>query len=209
MSTQVFPSLSAIPGLNIKITRNVTWDTIVQEAVSGKETRVARRQYPRRQFTLTYNFLRSSTTWLELQTLEGFFNGRQGMFDSFLWSDPEDNGSSNYTFAQGDSTTINFQLQRNWGSFVEPVYAPNQITRLLVAGSSVSSTQFTFTQWGTTSALGPGVVSFSTIIPGNGQAIAADFTYYWPVRFTMDNMDFDRIVTLIWEGKKVEFLSII
>lgn len=206
MSAQVFPSFTAVPGANIKITRDVQWDTIVQEAISGKETRVARRQNPRRSFALTYNFLRSSTTWTELQTIEGFFNGRQGMYDSFLWNDPEDRSSSAYTIGFGDSTTTSFQMYRNWGGFIEPVTAPNAVSRLTVGSTIITSTQYSFTTWGSTL---PGVVTLSTFAPPTGQALALDYTYYWPVRFTDDNMSFDRIVNLIWDGKKVAFTSIL
>ena len=83
MSTAVFPTSTQIPGVDIKITKRVEWDTIVQEAVSGLETRVARRVYPRREWDLQFNFLRSSSANLEFQNLESFFDQRQGMFDSF------------------------------------------------------------------------------------------------------------------------------
>jgi hypothetical protein len=68
---------------------------------------------------------------------------------------------------------------------------------------------YTFTTWTSTSALGPGVLTFSSGAPTAGQPIAADFTYYWPVRFTDDNMSFDKVVNLIWENKKLGFKSIL
>lgn len=132
MSTQVFPSTAQCPGIDISISRQVDWgDVIIQEAVTGQEVRVARRIYPRRMFELKFNFLRSSTlasfrpSVLELQTFEGFFNNRQGMFDSFLWTDPDDNATTtSQLFGSGDGVTQNFQLQRSLGGFSEPVFAP-------------------------------------------------------------------------------------
>lgn len=132
MSTQIFPSTAQCPGIDISINRQVDWgDVIVQESVSGQEVRVARRIFPRRTFELKFNFLRSSTlavgqpSVLELQAFEGFFNNRQGMFDSFLWSDPDDSvTSSSQLIGVGDGMTQNFQLQRGLGGFFEPVLAP-------------------------------------------------------------------------------------
>lgn len=213
MSTQIFPSTAQCPGIDITISRKVEWDTLVQVAVSGKETRVTTRIYPRREFGLKFNFLRSSTlagfqpAVNELATFEGFFNSRQGMFDSFLWTDPDDNGSSLQGIGSGDSTATQFQLARSFGGYVEPVYAPNAVTNVYVGSSIVSTANYSVSQWGTTS---PGVVTFSTTaIPPNGQSVQVDMTYYVPVRFTDDNMTFERFVNLIYENKSVSFISII
>ncbi len=212
MSTQIFPSTSQCPGLDISISRVVQWDTILQEAVSGKETRVGRRIYPRREYGLVFNFLRSSTlagfspAVNELAAFEGFFNSRQGMFDSFLWTDPDDNSISSQGLGTGDSTAISFQLVRAFGGYAEPVYAPSTFASVSIDSTVMSSTTYTFTQWGSTT---PGILTFSTAIPPAGQPITASFTYYQPVRFTDDNMTFNRFVNLIYENKKIGFKTII
>jgi len=214
MSTQIFPTSTQIPGVDITISRKVEWDTVVQTAISGKETRVARRQFPIRTFGLKFNFLRSSTlavgrpAVLELQTLEGFFNSRQGMFDSFLWTDPDDNSVTSQGIGTGDSTLASFLLVRPFGGFVEPIYAPNVVSNVYLNGVSQASSLWNVYPWGTTQAIGPGYVNFVNS-PANGVAVTADFTYYWPARFTMDNMDFERFVNLIYDNKKVEFKTII
>lgn len=212
MSTQVFPSTVQCPGIDISISRKVEWDSIVQEAVSGKETRLARRIYPRREFELKFNFLRSSTTAgfapavNELATFEGFFNNRFGMFDSFLWQDPDDNTVVGQGLGNGYGGSA-FQLLRAFGGFVEPVYAPNVINNVYVGSTApVSSTTYTVSVWGSSA---PGIVTFSTYAPSTSQAVSVDFTYYIPVRFNDDNMTFDRFVNLIYENKKVGFKSII
>lgn len=206
MSNAVFPSTSVLPGFWIEITRTAAWDTIVQQAVSGKETRVNRRQYPRRTWDIKFNFLRSSTTYLELQALEGFFDQRQGMFDSFLWTDPEDFSSSGAALGNGDSTNKNFQLLRSYGGWLDQITAPNTVTRFQVDSTILTSTMYAVGAWGSTA---PGIVQVSTFAPPAGQAITADFTFYWPVRFTIDDMSFDRMVSMIWEAKKVSFISIL
>jgi len=214
MSTQVFPTSTQIPGVDITISRKVEWDTVVQTAISGKETRIARRQFPIRTFGLKFNFLRSSTSAvgqpavLELQTLEGFFNSRQGMYDSFQWTDPDDHSVTGQGIGTGDSTLASFALVRSFGSFVEPVYAPNVVSNVYLNGVSQASSLYTVYYWGSTQPIGPGYVNFVTP-PSNGVAVTADFTYYWPVRFTMDDMTFERFVNLIYENKKVEFKTII
>jgi uncharacterized protein (TIGR02217 family) len=206
MSTQVFPSTAQCPGIDIAISRKVTWDTIVQTAMSGKEVRVATRQFPFREFALKFNFLRSSTVWLELQTFEGFFNNRQGQFDSFLWTDPDDNTITSQGLGNGDSTNPNFQLLRAFGNFVEPIYAPNTVTSVSVGSTVLTSTQYTIAFWGATN---PGIINFTTAAPPSGQAVAASFTFYWPVHFTADDMTFDRFVNLIYEDKKLTFKTIL
>lgn len=134
MSNSLFPTSTQLPGTDIKIVRTPIWDTIVQQAVSGKETRIARRIYPRRTYELQFNFLRSSTlapfnpVSNELATLEGFFNNRQGMYDSFLFTDPENYTTVNQSLGTGNGTNTQFQLVTTFGGFVEPVYAPTTNT---------------------------------------------------------------------------------
>jgi uncharacterized protein (TIGR02217 family) len=214
MGTSVFPSSTALPGIDIKITRTTQWSTIVQEAVSGKETRVARRQFPRRVYALQFNFLRTASAYLEFQALEAFFNNRQGMYDSFLWSDPDDYTVTGQSLGQGDGVTTQFALIRVEGNgsgnlFAEPTYAPNHVATVYLGGVALTSTQWSVSLWGTTVSQGPGVITFSSAAPSAGQNITADFTYYWPVRFTNDDMNFEKLVNLIWEAKKVTFTSII
>ena len=205
MSTQIFPTPSALPGIDISISRKVAWDTITQQAVSGKETRVARRIYPIREFGLKFNFLRSSTIWLELQQLEGFFNARQGMYDSFLWTDPDDNAVLAQGLGQGNGVATLFQLVRPFGGFAEPIYAPNTVTNVYFDSTAQSSTTYTVNQWGSTIA--PGTLSFA--IAPSTQVVTADFTYYWPVRFTIDDLSFDRFVNLIYDNKALSFRTIL
>lgn len=127
MSAHIFPTSTQLPGVDISIARAVEWDTIVQEAISGKEQRTVRRFFPRRSYTLKFNFLRSSTVYGELQTLEGFFNRRRD-YDSFLWTDPDDNTVSGQFVGLGDGVTQNFNLVRSFGGFAENVYAPQMNT---------------------------------------------------------------------------------
>jgi uncharacterized protein (TIGR02217 family) len=203
MSTQTFPSL---PGLTFDIERTMEWVTNIQESVSGKETRVAYWSAARYSWTLTFEFLRGSTAFLEFQNLWGFMSARQGKFDSFLYTDDMDNSVTGQAIGTGDSTTKSFQMFRAFGitGLTEPVLAPNVVSKVSVGGSSVSSTSFTINRWGSSA---PGTILFSTA-PGAAAAIAADFTYYFPARFDDDKASFVEFMSKLWENKKLVLRSI-
>lgn len=140
MSTNVLPTL---PGLTYDVQRSPMWDTIVQQASSGKETRIGLQTYPRWRWELIYSILRADSVNTEFQQLVGFFNNRQGMFDTFLYSDADDYSTlvnlNNLaqSLGTGDGTTKAFQLIRSFGLFVEPVLAPNVISAVYLNGLSV------------------------------------------------------------------------
>ena len=108
MSNTVFPTLA---GLTWNVLKSPRWSTKVQQSVGGKEMRAQFFSTPLYTWTLTYELLRASAL-LELQTLLGFFNARQGRFDSFLFSDPNDNNVTQMGFGVGDGVKTAFQLQR-------------------------------------------------------------------------------------------------
>ena len=112
MSDQVFPSL---PGIAWNIVRTPTWKTRTQVTISGKETRQSDWSYARYSWEVNYDFLRSAPSFGELQTLIGFLNARQGSFDSFLYTDDDDNTVSNQQIGTGDGITVTFPLIRTLG----------------------------------------------------------------------------------------------
>lgn len=200
MSTNVLPTLV---GLGFDVVRTPLWDTSVQTALSGKETRIARQTYPRWQWELTYNVLRSAAAYNELQQLAGFFNARQGMFDTFLYRDADDNSVAAQSIGQGDGTSTAFQLVRSFGGFLEPVLAPNVVSAVYVNGV-LQSSGWTVSNWGVAS---PGVISF-TGAPANGTSITADFTYYFPCRMSEDNVSFSLFISQHYRARKFSFVSV-
>jgi uncharacterized protein (TIGR02217 family) len=202
VSTAVFPTLA---GLSFGVVRTPSWNTYIQEAVSGKETRVARSNAPRRKYEMNYDLLRSTVTNAELQALEGFFNLRQGMFDSFLFNDVDDNSVIGQNIGIGDGVTISFQLVRSFGGFSDIVTAPHVISTVYINGTPQSGATWSVTTWGTTN---PGVLTF-TSAPAGGGVITVDMTYYWPVRFTTDDINFSKFMTAMWEAQKVGFITIV
>ncbi len=200
MSTAILPSLA---GLGFDIVRTPVWDTIIQQAISGKETRMARQTYPRWAWELTYNVLRSGAAYGELQQLAGFFNARQGMFDTFLYQDADDNSVTAQTIGTGNGTTATFQLIRTFGGFIEPVLAPNTVSHVYLNGVNQAS-GWSVTGWGTAT---PGILTF-TSPPGNGVSITADFTYYFPVRMSEDSVPFTLFLSQHYKAKKFSFVSV-
>lgn len=200
MSTQVLPSLL---GLGFSITRTPKWKTGIVENVSGKEVRIAYQSYPRYQWDLTYNFLRSAASFTEFQQLIGFFNARYGKYDSFLFADPDDYTVTAQAIGTGDGSTTTFQLVKSFGSFVEPVLAPNVVSNVYLNGVNQAS-GWTVSSWGSAT---PGILTFSSP-PGSGVAITATFTYYYPVRFVDDNMNFENFMYQLYMAKKVSIISI-
>ena len=206
MSTQVFPTLT---GQGWDIVRTPIWDTITQQSVSGKEVRIGNFTFPRWQWDFVYEGLRqgvvNNATYTEFAQLAGFYNARQGSFDSFLYTDQDDNAVVAQGIGTGDGTTTQFQLIRTFGAFVEPVLAPNSVTAVKVNGvTKTLGTDYTIGAWGSAN---PGLITF-TVAPGNTLPITADFSYYWPCRFVDDSIPFNKFVSNIYAAKKISIISL-
>ncbi|HTZ79055.1 MAG TPA: DUF2460 domain-containing protein [Stellaceae bacterium] len=196
MSNAIFPALAGL-GWNVK--RTEIWKTRVQEAISGKEVRIADWSFPRHQWELSYDFLRSAPGYGELQSLLGFFDQRQGLFDSFLYGDADDNAVTGQPIGVGDGVTTVFQLVRLYGGFVEPVIAPNQVSAVYLAGVRQTG--------GYSVDSASGEMTLGTA-PGVGVPVTADFTYYFRCRFMADSMDFEKFMSQLWLAKSVKFVSL-
>lgn len=194
MSNAIFPSL---PGIEIHAIKTPEWSTSIQRTVSGKELRAANWSYPKWHFTVGFEVLRAGAE-AELQTLVGFYNQRQGSFDSFLFFDPEDNSVSNQLFGYGDGVTTQYQLVRTMGGFVEPVRAISGAPTIKVndvtsgAGYSVNAST--------------GMLTF-TAPPADGAVLTWSGGFYFRVRFARDSADFERFLYGLWQLKKLEMVS--
>lgn len=196
MSDAVFPSL---PGLKWNVKRANLWKTLKQESVSGKEMSVALMTYPNRRYSLAYEVLRAGAE-AELQTLEGFFNLRQGSHDTFLYSDPDDSAVTDQSFGTGDGSTTVFYLARTRGGFTEPVQALNGAPTIKVAGV----TKATPADY---SISATGVVTF-TSAPANGAALTWTGSYYWRCKFLQDAAEFDQFLQDLWQLQRIEFRTV-
>ncbi len=194
MSNAIFPALA---GLEYPVVRTPIFKTLTQQSSSGEENRVALWTSPRWQWTLSFNFLRDGAN-NEFRTLVAFFLERRGSYDSFLFSDPDDNSISGQTLGTGDGTTTSFQLIRNFGGYIEPVLAPDSSNIAVSVGGSPTTAYNLETG---------GVVQFTTPPPA-GAAVTATFGYFWPCRFLADQVDFSKFMNRLWEQKKLDFISL-
>ena len=203
MSAAVFPTL---PGLSWSVDKQPEFSTVVRASASGQETRVALWPNPRWRFKLGYDLLRADSH-LELQTLMGFFLARQGQFDSFLYQDADDNSVTGQPIGMGDGVTTAFQLYRALGGFAEPVRAPNlgATLNIYLGGVLQSPITYSVSGWGATA---PGMVTFTTA-PSAATPIAADFSFYFPVRFAADTAEFSEFMHQLWELKQIELISVL
>jgi len=192
MSNHYFPTL---PGLNWSNKKTPIWSTNIQTSSSGKELRASYFSYPKWQFSLSYEFLRENGE-AELQALIGLFNQCRGSFDTFLYSDPDDNSVVDQIFGIGDGVNTQFGLVRSYAGFVEPIMAVNGTPTIKKAG--VVTSGYTITN---------NVVTFATP-PANGQQLTWTGSFYFKCRFLQDSMEFEQFLYHLWTAKKVEFVSV-
>ena len=195
MSNAVFPTL---PGLAFPVEKTAMWSTRVQTGVSGKETRLNLWSYPIWKYSLPFEMLRSDSVNAELQSLAGFYNARQGSYDTWLFDDPDDDTATLQNFGVGDGSTRSFQLKRSYGGFSEPVGATNVMTQVRV--NAVATGAYTVNA-------STGILTFTTA-PGAGLALDWSGTYYWRCRFDGDEFNVSKFVSQIWDAKAVKFMSV-
>lgn len=197
MSNAVYPTL---PGLMFNFVRAPSFKTDIKTTPSGREFRGAQMLYPLYTYTLVYEFLRDSTAFNEFRSLLGFYNQRQGRFDSFLFNDTDDNTVTSQQFGVGDGATTKFQLIRTLGGMVEPVYDLNGAPQIYVSGVlKTVGTDYTINATG-------GVVF--TVAPGATAPITWTGAFYWRVRFLTDEQEFSKMMQSIWEVKKLKFITV-
>lgn len=121
MGNLVYPVL---PGRTFGASRIVLPPPVtIRTTPSQREFRARDSLLPRYQYSVPYNWLSTRRNGNELATLVGFYNQVGGPFDSWLYSDPDDNAVENAVFGVGDGTTTQFKLLRPFGGFAEPVDA--------------------------------------------------------------------------------------
>ena len=159
------------------------WSTRIKTAASQAEARATYTTYPLWRFAIPVEFLRDRPAQQELAQLAGFYNARQGSFDSFLFDCREDRAIVDQAFGVGNAVASSFRLVRTYGGFTEPVMNPNAITNIKINGSITAAY-----------TLGAkGLVTF-TSPPVSGAALTWSGSYYYRVRFNADDdMNFEQI----------------
>jgi uncharacterized protein (TIGR02217 family) len=193
-------TLPSLGGIAFPQKRMPHWNTIKQDALSGKRTRYQLYSYPIYKYEIPLSFLRSDSVNLEWQTLLTFINSVLGATQVWQYLDPIDNAVTSQVFGVGDGTTRTFQLVRAMigigDSFVEPVFLP--ITGFTVSINAVPTVAFT---QGTSN---PGAITFNTA-PASAASLTWTGSFYWPCRFDEDDIDFTRFMTNLWEIKVLKF----
>jgi uncharacterized protein (TIGR02217 family) len=196
MGNAVLPVLA---GLTWDIGTASQFNTKVHRAVSGYEVRAAYMNYPLWTFKLKYDLLRDDVANNELKTLLGFFNSRQGQFDSFLYSNPADNAVSAQQFGIGTGAQTAFQLTRPYGGYVEPAQNLNGAASIYVGGVlKTLTTDYTISA--------TGMVTFVTA-PASSASISWTGAFYYRCRFLSDMMDLNQFMSLRYNLNKLEFVG--
>jgi uncharacterized protein (TIGR02217 family) len=190
MSNAVFPSFS---GLAWPVKRKPAFNTKVFSATSGRETRISTTAYPKYDIELSFEYL-SRADWASLMA---FFNLRAGKYDSFLFTDAQDNSITAQSIGTGNGSKTQFQLVRNLGGFTEPVENVNGTPSIYLDGV-LQSSGYTISS--------TGLVTFSSA-PGNGVAVTWTGNYYWRVRFDQDTSEFSENMKSFFDLKKLTFIG--
>jgi uncharacterized protein (TIGR02217 family) len=195
MSNAIFPVLRGVKKGGR--TKTPIFKTGIKTTTSDRELRTSYTAYPRWQYALPFEYLRSSQQHLEWQTLVGFFLARGGDFDSWLYDDPDDNTVAAQTFAVGDGVTTQFRLVRALGGYVEPIAAVDGVAAFTADGVPVAPAVDAMA----------GKVTFAAA-PAAGVVLAWSGKFYFRCRFLQGRMEFTRFLKNFWSANKVEFISI-
>lgn len=193
MSNAVYPTL---PGLTFGTTRTPVWSTTTKVATSLRDYQSANASYPLYRYKLAYEVLRQTPGHAEMAALVGFFNARNGGFESFLFFDADDSSVIGQTFGIGDGTTVQYQLVRTFGGYVEPVFDRIGPIQVYVAGAL--NAQYTVSP--------TGMVTF-VAAPAPGVPLTWTGGYYRRVRFAQDSIEFAQFLHGRWDAKTVELVS--
>lgn len=209
MSSLLYPA--ALPGIEWDYSREYDWNTGIQTAVTRKQSAIGYQQYPVVMYELSYEFLRDSTTFPEIQTLVGLHNNMKGRFDTFLFVDPDFHSVTTQQFAVADGTAGPFQLTALYtpasGAYagvgsVEIVQNLNGAPSLFDNAGAISAANYTV---GAT-----GLVTFGAgHFPVSGHLLTWTGNFYYRCRFDEDRINWKKFLNGLWNGSKVAFTSII
>lgn len=196
MSNFFYPTL---PGLKPTIRRRPEWKNEIIEAWSGDETVIARRQFPRWIYSLSYEVLSSAPANNERARLMAFFNRHRGAGESFLFVDEEDNAVVDQAIGTTDGSTRTWQLVRTIDDWIEPVWATVGTPIIKRAGVALQA------------GVGYTLGSMGQIVlasAGNaGDALTWTGSYAMRVRFSRDDLEFERFLQGLWSVGQVELIS--
>jgi uncharacterized protein (TIGR02217 family) len=193
MALPLFPNT---PGITWPVKKMPGFATQIQSSLAGRRTPVRFQLEPRWSYELKIEFLRNFGGRLEFQNLLNVFAQTSGSYGTFLFDDIDDNAVTDQTIGIGDGANKVFALLRTYAGFNQRVAATKAAPVIKVAGSVVSSGQYTISN--------TGVVTFTTA-PGAGQAVTWTGGYYWVCRFDDDQLDLSQFMSNWWEVSSLKF----
>jgi len=228
MSLAIYPGFLSVSGrgLTYTVLRSPQMSTLVQDAPNGLEVRIQQYQQPKYNWSLTYDYIKNNPSdpppspfnnTTDMQALLGFFNSHYGMGASFLFNDSNFNAVT-----LGQLQVINdgsghfyspVQIHLGGKTATDQVYGfYEDITDLQPLGGADHSGLSIFDNgvlqpYGSAYTLaGPGLsipgASFMGLyVNWTGTPsgpVTATFTYYYHVRFDMDDLGMEQFMALLW-----------
>ena len=193
MSNAVFPVTPDLP-----IIKRSMFNTVVQQAASGREKRLGLMTYPLYEFDLAWETLTDD----EGRAILGFFNSRGGSYETFRLDDPTDNLVTGQQLGMGNGSEIHYQLIRSYGGFIEPMMEikASPVPKIYL-DEVLKETPADY------SINGAGLVTF-TSPPGAGVVITADFGFYYRVRFKEDQCELEYFAYQLWKQRQLTLASV-
>lgn len=214
---QFFPA-QKFSGLSIDLKRNVAFENIISRAGSGREVGVSWREMPIITLDLSWGFLDAnpnttpqpddgSPAYTELDWLMGFFEAQHGDLLPFYLrvSDlpgqlPAASQAQGQAIGTGDGVTVNFQLCRTVGPYLEPVQMPDPAFTPVIYFNGIVATGWTL--------LPRGIIQFA-VAPAVGKAITADFNWLYLCRFDQPEADFEQFAYLVQKCDSLKLRTVI
>ncbi len=200
MSNAIFPVL---PGLAWSVIKTPNWSTIIQKSVGGREIRTAYYSNPLWNIQLSYEVLRGYGSYTEFQRLLGFYNLRQGSFDSFLFSDSSDRTANNQFIATGNGVTQQFFFLHQIDTWLEPIGALDEtggVPKIFINGTQQNASNYSIDIYG-------GSITFNSP-PANGATISWTGNFYYRTRFADDSTDFENFAKGYWTAQAINLVSV-
>lgn len=187
-------------GFKLEAEKIPMWEGVeISRSQAMLETRVLCQVYPLYTINLSIAVLRDQVGLDEAKNLIGFFNLRNGPFDSFLYTDPDDNAVADQQFGIRDGVATQFQLLRAYGGFGEPVNNVNALGNIKSNGVALANpADYTIDAHGAVTLAAGGTP---------GHVLTWSGSYYWRVRFDPDRLAFGKMFSSLWELKSLPLIG--
>jgi len=155
--------------VNIPLSEDVNWSTLVTKYEDGKEQRRKKWSQPKRGYSIS---LKGKTREVMSQVWD-FYNARNGIYDTFYFTNPNENPITGEIVGVGNGSNVNYNLQNY------PL--PSGAIAISVGGvAKVETTNYTLSR-------ATGAVTFVQT-PASGDQILATYSFCRVVRFAENKL---------------------